>query len=47
MCNLNALDGAAGALLKQRGQTIAVSESSAGGLINAALLEECLRKSRV
>ena len=27
-----------GALLKQRGHTIAVSESSAGGLINAALV---------
>lgn len=28
----------AGALLKQRGETIAVAESSAGGLISAALL---------
>jgi len=32
------LGGAAGALLKERKQTIAVAESSAGGLINAALV---------
>ena len=32
------LGGAAGALLKERKHTIAVSESSAGGLINAALV---------
>lgn len=35
---LTQLGGAAGALLKERRQTIAVSESSAGGLINAALV---------
>jgi nicotinamide-nucleotide amidase len=38
MSELNALGAAVGALLKDRGQTIAVSESSAGGLINAALV---------
>jgi nicotinamide-nucleotide amidase len=38
MSELNALGAAVGALLKGRGQTIAVSESSAGGLINAALV---------
>ena len=32
------LGGAVGALLKERKHTIAVSESSAGGLINAALV---------
>jgi PncC family amidohydrolase len=32
------LGSAAGALLKSRGETIAVAESSAGGLINAALV---------
>ena len=35
---LTQLGGAVGALLKERKQTIAVSESSAGGLINAALV---------
>lgn len=35
--SLMELGGAAGALLKERGQTLAVAESSAGGLINAAL----------
>jgi len=35
---LSALGAAVGALLKERGQTIAVSESSAGGLINATLV---------
>lgn len=35
---LESLGAAAGALLKARQQTIAVSESSAGGLINAALV---------
>ena len=36
--NLLMLGSAAGALLKSRGETIAVAESSAGGLINAALV---------
>lgn len=36
--SLAALGAAAGALLKARGHTIAVAESSAGGLINAALV---------
>ena len=35
---LTALGAAVGELLKQRGQTLAVAESSAGGLINAALV---------
>jgi nicotinamide-nucleotide amidase len=35
---LGDLGGAVGALLKERRHTIAVSESSAGGLINAALV---------
>jgi PncC family amidohydrolase len=35
---LTQLGGAVGALLKERKHTIAVSESSAGGLINAALV---------
>lgn len=35
---LTELGGAVGELLKQRRQTIAVAESSAGGLINAALV---------
>ena len=30
--------GEAGAILKQRGQTVAVAESSTGGLVSAALL---------
>lgn len=38
MRELIALGGSVGALLKERGQTIAVAESSAGGLINAALV---------
>ncbi len=36
--SLTALGSAAGALLKQRKETLAVAESSAGGLINAALV---------
>ena len=36
--SLTALGAAVGDLLKERGQTIAVAESSAGGLINAALV---------
>jgi nicotinamide-nucleotide amidase len=35
---LTNLGAAVGALLKERGQTLAVAESSAGGLINAALV---------
>jgi nicotinamide-nucleotide amidase len=35
---LGGLGAAAGALLKARGESIAVAESSAGGLINAALV---------
>ena len=38
MRSLAALGAAAGALLKERKQTLAVAESSAGGLINAALV---------
>ena len=38
MDELDKLGAAAGALLKQHKQTIAVAESSAGGLINAALV---------
>jgi PncC family amidohydrolase len=38
MSELSVLAGAIGAVLKARGQTIAVAESSAGGLINAALV---------
>jgi len=38
MPSLTELGAAAGALLKARTHTIAVSESSAGGLINAALV---------
>ena len=38
MKDLFATGAAAGALLKARGETIAVAESSAGGLINAALV---------
>jgi nicotinamide-nucleotide amidase len=38
MSNLSQLAGAIGALLKERKQTIAVAESSTGGLINAALV---------
>jgi nicotinamide-nucleotide amidase len=35
---MNASGSVVGALLKDRGQTLAVGESSAGGLINAALV---------
>lgn len=38
MMDPKALTAAIGALLKERGQTIAVAESSAGGLVNAALV---------
>ena len=38
MQSLAALGGTVGGLLKERGQTVAVAESSAGGLINAALV---------
>jgi nicotinamide-nucleotide amidase len=38
MQTLTQLGKGAGSLLKARGQTLAVSESSAGGLINAALV---------
>ena len=38
MHDLTAMGQAVGALLKERKQTIAVAESSAGGLISAALL---------
>ena len=38
MSDHNELGKAVGALLKERKQTIAVAESSAGGLINAALV---------
>jgi nicotinamide-nucleotide amidase len=38
MESLTALGGAVGTLLKERRQTLAVAESSAGGLINAALV---------
>jgi PncC family amidohydrolase len=38
MNELGAMGAAVGALLKERGQTVAVAESSAGGLISAALL---------
>ena len=38
MGELNAAAGAIGAALKERKQTIAVAESSAGGLINASLV---------
>ena len=38
MQTLTELGQRAGSLLKERGQTLAVSESSAGGLINAALV---------
>jgi nicotinamide-nucleotide amidase len=36
--NLTSLGGAVGGLLKERKQTLAIAESSAGGLINAALV---------
>jgi PncC family amidohydrolase len=38
METLTALGNAAGALLRERKQTLAIAESSAGGLINAALV---------
>jgi PncC family amidohydrolase len=38
MNELGTMGAAVGALLKERGQTVAVAESSAGGLISAALL---------
>jgi len=38
MDSLTALGNAVGTLLKERKQTVAVAESSAGGLINAALV---------
>src|SRR5205809_6135565 len=38
MQSLSALGSAVGHLLKERRQTLAVAESSAGGLINAALV---------
>ena len=38
MTQLQALANSVGALLKQRGETVAVAESSTGGLISAALL---------
>jgi len=38
MDSLIALGSTVGLLLKERGQTVAVAESSAGGLINAALV---------
>jgi nicotinamide-nucleotide amidase len=38
MADLDQLAAEAGALLKARGETIAVAESSSGGLISAALL---------
>jgi PncC family amidohydrolase len=38
MTSLTELGAAVGARLKERGQTLAVAESSAGGVINAALV---------
>jgi len=38
MMELSSMAGAVGALLKRNGQTVAVAESSAGGLISASLL---------
>lgn len=38
MSELNELAAVVGAILKERGETIAVSESSSGGLVSAALL---------
>jgi nicotinamide-nucleotide amidase len=38
MDRIESLAGAIAALLKDRGETLAISESSAGGLINAALV---------
>ena len=38
MADLNSMAASLGALLKQREQTVGVSESSAGGLISASLV---------
>ena len=38
MPNLGEMGAALGALLKEKEQTIAIAETSAGGLISAALL---------
>ena len=38
MERLISMGGSVGALLKERGETVAVAESSAGGLVSAALL---------
>ena len=38
MDQLTSMGGSVGALMKERGETVAVAESSAGGLISAALL---------
>ena len=38
MQSLKSMAEAVGALLKERGETVAVSESSSGGLVSAALL---------
>ena len=38
MDQLTSMGGSVGALLKERRETVAVAESSAGGLISAALL---------
>ncbi len=38
MSEISSLSSAVGALLRERKQTIAVAESSAGGLISAALV---------
>jgi nicotinamide-nucleotide amidase len=38
MKSLTSMAGAVGALLKERGDTVAVSESSTGGLVSASLL---------
>lgn len=38
MKNLTSMAGAVGAMLKERGDTIAVAESSTGGLVSASLL---------
>ncbi len=38
MIDLNAIADRVGALLKERGETVAVTESSGGGLVSAALL---------
>ena len=38
MADIGTMAASVGALLKERGQTVAVAESSAGGVISAALL---------